>query len=57
MMVRAARVTNPLSRALGAGIAIGGVSAALFLMTDIGVAKEGYAHATLRQAVSSTAGR
>ncbi len=33
-MVRASRVTNPLSRALGAGIVIGGMTAALFLMTD-----------------------
>lgn len=44
-MVRAARVTNPLSRALGAGIAIGGMTAALFLMTDGGVSKSGYSDA------------
>ena len=56
-MVRAARVTNPLSRALGAGIAIGGMSAALFLMTDIGTPKHGYASATMPEAVSSTSGR
>ncbi len=35
-MVRASRVTNPLSRALGAGIAIGGMTAGLFLMTEAG---------------------
>ncbi|GAA3715398.1 hypothetical protein GCM10022268_25040 [Sphingomonas cynarae] len=56
-MVRAARVTNPLSRALGAGIAIGGMSAALFLMTDVGTTKHGYANATLPEAVSSTVRR
>ena len=57
MMVRAARVTNQLSRALGAGIVIGGMSAGLFLMTDIGTPKHGYANATMPEAVSSTAGR
>lgn len=56
-MVRAARVTNPLSRALGAGIVIGGMSAALFLMTDTGTSKHGYANATLPGTVSSTSGR
>ncbi len=38
-MVRATRVANPLSRALGAGIGIGGLAAAFFLMTNHDVAK------------------
>jgi hypothetical protein len=33
-MVRATRVANPLSRALGAGIGIGAMAAAFFLMTN-----------------------
>ncbi len=42
-MVRASRVTNPLSRALGAGVVIGGMTAALFLMTETGTSKPTYA--------------
>jgi hypothetical protein len=45
-MVRASRVTNPLSRALGAGIVIGGMTAALFLMTESSVGKPAYADAS-----------
>jgi len=41
-MVRASRVANPLSRALGAGVAIGGMTAALFLMTETGTSKPTY---------------
>jgi len=40
-MVRATRVANPLSRALGAGIGIGAMAAAFFLMTNHDVAKPG----------------
>ena len=44
-MVRASRVANPMSRALGAGVVIGGMTAALFLMTEAGIEERGYSAA------------